>query len=43
MVYAFVWEKVKMVKFSETLVASDLDVGTCSQLNGYMKQHEYHL
>ena len=32
---AFVWEKVKTMDFSETIVV--YDVGRCSQLNEYMK------
>ena len=35
--YAFVWEKVKTMDFSETIVAYDIKVGRCSQLNEYMK------
>ena len=35
--YAFVWEKVKTMDFSETIVVCDLRVGRCSQLNEYMK------
>ena len=35
--YAFVWEEGKMLDFSETIVASDIKVGRCSQLNEYMK------
>ena len=31
--YAFVWEKVKTVDFSETIVVYDIKVGRCSQLN----------
>ena len=37
--YAFVWEKVK-VDFSETIVVYDIKVGRCSQLNEYMKHYE---
>ena len=34
--YAFLWEKVKTVDFSETIAACDLKVGGCRQLNkGY--------
>ena len=33
--YAFVWEKVKTMDFSETIY--DIKVGRCSQLNEYMK------
>ena len=35
--YAFVWEKVKSMDFSETIVVYDIEVGRCSQLNEYMK------
>ena len=31
--YAFVWEKVKTMEFSETIVVYDIKVGRCSQLN----------
>ena len=30
--YAFLWEKVKTVDFSETIPACDLKVGRCRQL-----------
>ena len=30
--YAFVWEKVKTMDFSETIVVYDIKVGRCSQL-----------
>ena len=39
--YAFVWEKVKTLDFSETLVVYDIKVGRCNQINEYMKQYEY--
>ena len=39
--YAFVWEKVKTMNFSDTIVVYDIKVGRCSQLNGYMKLYEY--
>ena len=39
--YAFVWEKVKTMDFSETIVVYDIKVGRCSQLNVYMKLYEY--
>ena len=39
--YAFVWEKVKRIYFSETIVVYDIKVGRCSQLNVYMKLYEY--
>ena len=35
--YAFIWEKVKTMDFSETIVVYDINVGGFSQLNGYMK------
>ena len=28
--YAFVWEKVKTIDFSETIVVYDIKVGICS-------------
>ena len=31
--YAFLWEKVKTVDFSETIAACDLKVGRCRQLS----------
>ena len=31
--YAFVWEKVKTMDFSETIVVYDIKVGSCSQLS----------
>ena len=39
--YAFLWEKVKTVDFSETIAASDLKVGRCRQLIEFMKVCEY--
>ena len=39
--YAFVWEKGKTMDFLETIVAFDIKVGRCSQLNEYMKLYEY--
>ena len=39
--YVFLWEKVKTVDFSETIAASDLKVGRCSRLIGFMKVCEY--
>ena len=33
-------KKVKQSLFSETIVAYDIKVGTCSQLNEYMKLYE---
>ena len=38
--YAFVWEKVKIMGFSEIIVVYDIKVGRCSQLNDYMKFYE---
>ena len=35
--YAFVWEKVKTMEFSETIVVYDITIGRFSQLNKYMK------
>ena len=31
--YAFIWEKGKTLDFSETILACDIKVGRCSQLN----------
>ena len=31
--YAFVWEKVKTMDFSEAIIVYDIKVGRCSQLN----------
>ena len=39
--YVFVWEKVKTMDFSETIVVYDIDIGRCSQLNECMKLYEY--
>ena len=39
--YAFLWEKVKTVDFSETNAACDLKVGRCRQLIEIMKVCEY--
>ena len=39
--YAFLWEKVKTVDFSETIAACDLKVGRCRQLIEIMKLCEY--
>ena len=38
---AFVWEKVKTMDFSETIVVYDIKVGRCSKLYKYMKLYEY--
>ena len=40
-IYAFLWEKVKTVDFSETIAACDLIVGRCRQLIEIMKVCEY--
>ena len=34
--YAFVWEKVKTMDVSETVVVYDVKVGRCSQLSEYI-------
>ena len=39
--YAFVWEKIKTMGFSETIVVYDIKVGRCSQLGEYLKLYEY--
>ena len=39
--YVFLWEKVKIMDFSETIAASDLKVGRCRQLIEFMKVFEY--
>ena len=39
--YAFVWEKIKTMGFSETIVVCDIKVGRCSQLGEYLKLYEY--
>ena len=39
--YAFVWEKVKTMGFSKSIVVYDIKVGRCSQLSEYMKFYEY--
>ena len=39
--YVFVWEKVKTMDVSESLVVYDIKVGRRSQLNEYMKLYEY--
>ena len=39
--YAFLYEKVKTVDFSETIAASDLKVGRSRHLNKFMKVSEY--
>ena len=37
----FLWEKAKIVDFSETIAASDLKVGRCRQIIEFMKVCEY--
>ena len=39
--YAFVWEKGKIVDFSETIAVCDIKVGRFSLLNEYMNHYEY--
>ena len=39
--YAFLWEKVKTVDFSETIAASDLKVGRSRHQIDFMKVSEY--
>ena len=39
--YPVVWEKGKIMDFSETVVVYDIKVGKFSQLNEYMKLYEY--
>ena len=39
--YAFVWEKVKKMDFSEITIVYDINVGRRSQLNEYMKLYVY--
>ena len=39
--YAFLWEKVKTVDFSETIAASDLKASRSSHLIEYMKVREF--
>ena len=39
--YAFVWEKGKIMDFSETIVVYDFKVGRFSLLNEYMNHYEY--
>ena len=40
-IFAFLWEKVKTVGFSETIAASSLKVGRSRHLNEFMKVCEY--
>ena len=35
--YAFVWEKIITIDYSDTIVLYDIKVGRCSQLNEHMK------
>ena len=39
--YAFLWEKVKTVDFSENIAACDLKSGRCRQVIEIMKVCEY--
>ena len=39
--YAFVWEKGKIMDFSETVVVYDIKIGRFSLLNEYMNYYEY--
>ena len=39
--YAFVWEKGKIMDFSETIVVRDIKVGRFSLLNEYINHYEY--
>ena len=39
--YAFVWEKVKTIDFSETIAVCDIKVSKCSPLNEYMTFYKY--
>ena len=39
--YAFVWEKGKIMDFSETIVVCDIKVGRFSLLNEYINPYEY--
>ena len=39
--YAFVWEKVKILAFLETIAVYGIKNGRCSQLNVYLKLYEY--
>ena len=39
--YAFIWEKVKTMAFSETIVVLLYKVGRCSQLTEYIRLYEY--
>ena len=39
--YAFVWEKGKIMDFSETIVVCDIKVSRFSLLNEHMNNYEY--
>ena len=39
--YAFEWEKVKTMDFSETIAVCYIKVGRRNQLNEYMKLYKY--
>ena len=39
--YAFVWEKGKIMDFSETIVVCDIKVSRFSLLNEYINHYEY--
>ena len=39
--YASVWEKCKIMDFSEAIVGYDIKVGRCSPLNEYLNLYEY--
>ena len=39
--YAFVWEKGKIMDFSETIIVYDIKVGRFRLLNEYMNHYEY--
>ena len=39
--YAFVWEKGKIIDFSETVEVYDIKVGRFCLLNEYMNHYEY--
>ena len=39
--YAFVWEKGKIMDFSETIVVYDIKIGRFSLLYEYMNHYEY--
>ena len=39
--YGFIWEKGKIMDFSETIVVCDIKVSRFSLLNEYMNHYEY--